>query len=57
MKYNFDNTYLYSLLNKAKFNQEVIDKMNAPFESKSWLEYKKHFYHSRENTSWRYFLG
>lgn len=42
-RYPFNTTYLYTILGKAKFNQEIIDKMNTPYEEKSWIDYKKHF--------------
>lgn len=42
-KYNFDHTTLTDLFQKTNANLDIIDKMDHPYEKKSWPQYRKLF--------------
>lgn len=42
-KYHFSKAKLTALLSKAKYNAEVIQKMNTPYEAKPWYHYRNYF--------------
>ena len=42
-QYNFDQKYLTKLFNHTELSQDVINKINHPYEKKPWYIYKQNF--------------
>ncbi len=42
-KYHFNQSQVNAILEKAKYNQEVIAKITHPYEKKPWNVYRAHF--------------
>ena len=42
-EYHFNKNEVISILDKAHYNQEIVDKMNTPYEKKPWGVYRGFF--------------